>query len=105
MYVILAPIQIKPGCTDQFIEAIIADSTGSVNNEPGCRRFDVIRDAGDENRVWLYEVYNDEAAFQAHLETPHFIKFRDATADIIIDGIEGAALGSSNIWPIDAAWK
>ncbi len=43
MYVILAPIQIKPGCTDQFIEAIIADSTGSVNNEPGCRRFDVIQ--------------------------------------------------------------
>ncbi len=50
-------------------------------------------------------MYDDEAAFQAHLETPHFIKFRDATADIIIDGIEGAALGSSNIWPIDAAWK
>ena len=65
MYVIIAPIQVKPGCKDQFMEAIIEDAKGSVNDEPGCRRFDVIQDAGDENRIWLYEVYDDEAAFEA----------------------------------------
>jgi quinol monooxygenase YgiN len=26
----------------------------------------VIQDANDANRIWLYEVYKDEAAFQAH---------------------------------------
>ena len=82
MYVIIAPIQIKAGCKQQFMDAIVPDAIGSVNDEPGCRRFDVIQDAGDENRVWLYEVYDDEAAFQAHTQAPHFIKFRDATADI-----------------------
>ncbi len=105
MYVIVAPIQIKPGCKEQFVEGIVGDAQGSLNDEPGCRRFDVIQDAGDDNRVWLYEVYDDEDAFQAHLETPHFIKFRDAAADIVVDGIEGAALGSTNIWPTDADWK
>ncbi len=105
MYVILAPVQIKPGHKEEFLEAIIGDAKGSVENEPGCRRFDVIQDAGDENRVWLYEIYDDEAAFEAHLETPHFIKFRDATADIIVDGLQGAALGSTNIWPTDEDWK
>ena len=105
MYMIIAPVQIKPGSRDAFVEAIIGDAIGSVRDEPGCRRFDVIQDADDENRVWLYEAYDDEAAFKAHLETPHFIKFRDATADIIVDGIKGAAIGSSNIWPPDADWK
>ena len=102
---IIAPIQIKPGSKEAFLEAIIGDAKGSVNNEPGCRRFDVIQDAGDDNRIWLYEIYDDEAAFKAHLETPHFIKFRDATADIIVDGLQGAQLGSSNIWPTDEEWK
>ena len=105
MYVIIAPIQIKEGCKDQFMEAIIEDAKGSVNDEPGCLRFDVIQDADDENRIWLYEVYQDEDAFHAHTQAPHFIKFRDATADIRVEGIQGAARGSSNVWPPDAEWK
>ena len=105
MYVIIAPIQIREGHKEQFMQAIIEDAKGSVNDEPGCLRFDVIQDAGDENRIWLYEVYQDEAAFQAHTQAPHFIKFRDATADIRVEGIQGAARGSVNIWPPDAEWK
>ena len=105
MYVIIAPIQIKEGHKEQFMQAIIEDAKGSVNDEPGCLRFDVIQDTGDENRIWLYEVYQDEAAFQAHTQAPHFIKFRDATADIRVEGIQGAARGSVNVWPPDAEWK
>lgn len=105
MYVIIAPIQIREGHKEQFMQAIIEDAKGSVNDEPGCLRFDVIQDAGDENRIWLYEVYQDEAAFQAHTQAPHFIKFRDATADIRVEGIQGAARGSVNVWPHDAEWK
>ena len=81
MYVIIAPIQIKDGYKDRFIEEMIGDASGSVNDEPGCLRFDVIQDAEDSNRIWLYEVYVDEAAFHAHTQAPHFIKWRDATAD------------------------
>ena len=72
MYVIIAPIQIKDGHKDEFIEALLEDARGSVNDEPGCLRFDVIQDSSDANRVWLYEVYVDEAAFQAHTQAPHF---------------------------------
>ena len=105
MYVIIAPIQVKEGFIDQFIKEIIDDAKGSVNDEPGCLRFDVIQDAGDPNRVWLYEVYQDEEAFQAHTQAPHFIKWRDATADMREQGIQGAARGSANIWPPDGEWK
>ena len=81
MYIIIAPIQIKEGYKDAFVEAMLGDAKGSVNDEPGCLRFDVIQDAGDPNRIWLYEVYVDEAAFQEHLKAPHFIKWRDTVKD------------------------
>ena len=32
--------------------------------------------------VVLYEIYDDDAAFAAHLRTPHFATFRDAIADL-----------------------
>ena len=105
MYVIIAPIQVKEGYLEQFIEAIIDDAKGSVNDEPGCLRFDVIQDAGDPNRIWLYEVYQDEEAFQAHTQAPHFIRWRDATQDMRDQGIQGAGRGSKNIWPPDGEWK
>ena len=81
MYIIVAPIQIKEAFKDQYIKGMLENAQGSVNDEPGCLRFDVVQDANDENRIWLYEVYKDEAAFQAHTQTPHFIKFRDMSGD------------------------
>ena len=39
---IIAPIQVKEGFIDEFIKEIIDDGKGSVNDEPGCLRFDVI---------------------------------------------------------------
>ena len=105
MYVIIAPIQIKDGHKDEFIEALLEDARGSVNDEPGCLRFDVIQDAADANRVWLYEVYVDEAAFQAHTQAPHFVKWRDTVADWRDHAPTGAGRGSHNIWPADGEWK
>ena len=66
MYIIVAPIQIKPGFRDRFVEEMILDAKGSVENEAGCLRFDVVQDGDDPNRIWLYEVYKDEAAFEEH---------------------------------------
>ena len=106
MYVIIAPLDIKQGHKERFIEELIEDARGSVNDEPGCLRFDVIQDASDPNRIWLYEVYTDEAAFQAHTQAPHFIKFRDATTAWREEsGLQGAGSGASNIWPPDNEWK
>lgn len=105
MYIIVAPIQIKEGHKDEFIEALLDDAKGSVNDEPGCLRFDVVQDAADANRVWLYEVYKDEAAFQAHTQAPHFIKFSGMIADLREPGLQGAGRGSHNIWPPDGEWK
>lgn len=105
MYIILAPIQIQEGHRDDFIEITIEDARTSVSIEPGCVRFDIIQDAADQHRFWVYEVYTDEAAFQSHLKMPHVVKWREAVQNWRVDGPKGAAIGSSNIWPLDSEWK
>ena len=42
MYIIVAPIQIKEAFKDQYIKGMLENAQGSVNDEPGCLRFDVV---------------------------------------------------------------
>ncbi|AWT60237.1 MAG: (4S)-4-hydroxy-5-phosphonooxypentane-2,3-dione isomerase [Candidatus Moanabacter tarae] len=99
MYVIIAPIQIKEGKKAEFIQEMILDSKGSIENEPGCLTFDIIQDPDDLNRIWLYEVYEDEAAFKIHTETPHFIKWRDTVKDWSVECPVKTVIGGSKIYP------
>ncbi len=105
MYIIIAPLQIKEGFRERFVEEIISDAEGSVNKEPGCLRFDVVQDPKDPNRIWLYEVYKDEDAFQEHTKTPHFIKWRDAVKEWLDERTFDPVIGGTNIWPTDKEWK
>ena len=105
MYVVIVPIQIAQGHRDEFLEALMVDAKGANNDEPGCLRFDAVQDADDDHRIWLYEVYKDETAFQDHLKTPHFQVFKEAADKWWVDDIQGSARGSKNLWPTDAEWR
>ncbi|MGH8713582.1 MAG: antibiotic biosynthesis monooxygenase [Casimicrobiaceae bacterium] len=74
---------IVPGRLAAFLEAGRLDADGSVGNEPGCRRFDVLQDTAVPDRVCFYEVYDDEAAFLRHRETPHFKTYLATTEPMI----------------------
>ena len=50
----------------------------SFNQEIGCQQFDVCQDRQFHNSVFLSEVCDDEAAFEAHKLTPHFGAFNQA---------------------------
>lgn len=43
------------------------------NAEPGCHAYILHRDPTDRSTLFLYEQYADQAAFQAHCESPHFV--------------------------------
>ena len=62
---LLVSIRIRPDRLTEFINIIEADALGS-RQEPGCLRFDVLRDPHDDHRFHLYEMYRDEAAASLH---------------------------------------
>ena len=83
--VIIAEFEVKPGKLEQFLELAETDSRHSVADEPGCRQFTVTVDRERPDRVVLFEVYDDDAAFDAHLETPHLQAFRTGIEDLVVD--------------------
>ena len=106
MYVILVPIQIKQEHREEYIQAVVEATRDSVSKERGFLRCDLIQDADDPNRIWHYEVFTDEAAHQAVLQTPQLKKFVETTKDWQEEEQpQGAGRGSYNIWPADGEWK
>jgi quinol monooxygenase YgiN len=79
MFVITVRFAIKPGFEEPFLERVTVQARASLDAEADCRQFDVCRDREDPGKVFLYEVYAAEAAFNAHLQTPHFLAFDDGT--------------------------
>ncbi|MCD6043589.1 MAG: hypothetical protein K0R40_3192 [Burkholderiales bacterium] len=73
-FVLVVNIRIKPDGVDSFM-AKLGENASAARKEPGCRQFDVLVDPKDRTKVMLYEVYDDEKAFEAHQQTPHFKKY------------------------------
>ena len=82
MLAIWVKVKIKAAMRDKFLKAIEADALGSERDEPGCLRFNVFQDERDENVYYLFEVYKDQAALEAHCKTPHYAMWR-GVADVL----------------------
>ncbi len=81
MLVIQVNMQIKPEFRQQYIDAMLDNARGSQETEPGCLLFSVIQDETDPNRLRLFEVYRDAAAFDAHRQASHYLKWRETVKD------------------------
>lgn len=82
MLAILVKARVKPELREKFLKAIEHDALGSERDEPGCLRFNVLRDEKDPNVYYFFEVYKDEAALEAHRKAPHYAVWR-AAADTL----------------------
>jgi quinol monooxygenase YgiN len=79
MIALVVSLKIKPDQRERFLAAAEDDSISSVRDEGGgCLRFDVLHDEEDENHFLFYEVYQDEAAYEAHTQTLHFARWVEA---------------------------
>lgn len=81
MYVVCVTVTVKSGLGDAFAAAAQKNHEGSLQ-EPGCLRFDVLRQAapledGQPEGFFLYEVYRTEDDFKAHQQTAHYHAFRE----------------------------
>ena len=83
-FVIVVDFRLKAGALGAFRPLVDANARASVADEPGCRRFDVVEPEGEPDRVLLYEIYDDEAAFAAHLATAHYAAF-DAESGPLVE--------------------
>ena len=94
MFSVVVQMQARPGRRAAFLAAMADNAACSVRDEPGCQRFDVCSVDGDDDRFVLYEHYTDAAAFDAHRAAPHFLRWREAAADVLVPGSQVTTTGS-----------
>ncbi len=74
MFVLVVNIRIKPENVGRFMPLVL-ENAREARKEPGCKQFEVLVDPKDKAKVMLFEMYNDEQAFETHQQTPHFKKY------------------------------
>ena len=82
-YVIMVDFRLRPGAMASFRRLIDDNARASAKFELGCQRFDVLVPKEGADRIMVYEIYDDRAAFEAHLKTPHFASFNTASAALV----------------------
>ena len=75
MYVVTVEFDLDARFVSPFMEAMRENARESRICEPGCRQFDICSAEADSTKVFLYEVYQDRAAFETHMQTEHFKRF------------------------------
>ena len=85
MFVVCVEFEIELGQTDVFMAAVRKNAEQSFYQEVGCQQFDVCQDRHFSNSVFLYEVYDDEAAFEKHKLTKHYGAFNQAIDGMVVN--------------------
>jgi quinol monooxygenase YgiN len=77
-----ARIFAKPGKLDE-VEAEIRKIIPTVRQEDGCIAYDLHRSLGDEPELLFYEIWDSQAALDAHGNTAHIASMRAAIKDLV----------------------
>jgi autoinducer 2-degrading protein len=83
-FAITVDFTLKPGALASFRKLIDKNAQDSCALEPGCWRFDVLVPIEAGDKVFLYEIYADRAAFDAHLKTSHFDDFNRESEALVL---------------------
>lgn len=81
-YVLEVEITVDANKVDEFVRICLENAANS-RKESGCLRFDVFRPSDTTNTVVLFEIYVDEAGYDAHRATAHYAKFDAARKPLL----------------------
>ena len=80
----MADLEIDPAQLVGFTAAVKEEMEISVRVEPGVLAIYAVAERDNPAKLRFFEMYADEAAFKAHIASPHFQKFRTTTKDMVV---------------------
>ena len=75
MIAICVDFEIDPTNLDAFLSIIQKNASESLANEVGCYQFDILQDLQNPTKIFLYELYDDAAAFNLYKQSSHYLEF------------------------------
>jgi quinol monooxygenase YgiN len=79
----LAELEIDPAQLAPYLAALREEVETSIRVEPGVLTLYSVQLKGEPSRVRLFEMYADSAAYEAHIASPHFQKYKTGTAAMV----------------------
>ena len=79
----LAKIVVDSSHLEEYKAILKEEAEKSVELEPGVLTLYAVSEMENPTHFTILEIYADSAAYQAHLKTPHFIKYKTTTKDMI----------------------
>jgi quinol monooxygenase YgiN len=79
----IAELEIDPAQLDAYKVFLTEEQEASVRLEPGVLMLHSVALADSPTSIRLLEVYADRQAYEAHIKSPHFIKYKTSTAAMV----------------------
>ena len=79
----IAELEIDPHQLAEYKNALSEEIATSVRDEPGVLNLYAVAVKGQPNQVRIFELYKDQAAYESHLQSQHFKKYKGATQGMV----------------------
>ncbi len=79
----LAKIKVDPQQLEKYNLALKEQMATAIRLEPGVLTYYAVADKNDPSHITILEIYADTTAYQAHILTSHFKKYKDTVKDMV----------------------
>jgi quinol monooxygenase YgiN len=79
----IAELEIVPTLLSEYLALLREEIAASLEREEGVLMLHAVSEQAAPNRIRLLEVYVSRAAYEAHITTPHFLKYKQGTLHMV----------------------
>ena len=83
MMIRISEIEIEPDYLDEYLSILKEESKASIELEPGVISIYPMFQKENPNEIRILEIYADREAYESHLQTPHFKKYKTTTLKMV----------------------
>lgn len=80
----IAKIKVDPNQLELYQVALKEQMNAAIQLEPGVLSYTVVADKKDASSITIFEVYASLEAYQSHIATPHFKKYKETVKNMVI---------------------
>ncbi|MGB5481039.1 MAG: antibiotic biosynthesis monooxygenase family protein [Eudoraea sp.] len=79
----IAELEIDSTQLKTYIEFLQEGILTSVKEEPGVLTLYAMADRDKPNRITVVEIYESQEAYNSHIASPHFLKYKNGTMNMV----------------------
>ncbi len=80
----IAKIKVDENQLENYKSALQEQMNAAIKLEPGVLSYTVVADKKDATSITIFEVYTNLDAYQSHILTPHFKKYKESVKDMVL---------------------